>query len=255
VNQLFIIDNDIWRTLSMEEMAATVIALKELDLYRLPYAKVDLEFDIDEYLNMLQRVAPFYSLSFVNNTEPIPDGIVARLIDLTINGPPPTMKLYSYINGYQGDPPWRFLSADVMPKMQSTMCDVLISLLAVRNIKKTATIDKLAHLGIGRAKKHRYLYSTTLSLPPLESLADDEDHPPAAGQQRCPHLRRGHIRKQRFGPKSQRIKRIWIAPVFVHADEQYVNKQRAAYNVSVTKAADSPRKVGPEVGPESEKAT
>jgi hypothetical protein len=50
---------------------------------------------------------------------------------------------------------------------------------------------------------------------------------------KAPHLRRGHIRqRQHYGPGNHFVKKIWIAPVFVNADPDFVN-QRAAYNVAV----------------------
>jgi hypothetical protein len=39
------------------------------------------------------------------------------------------------------------------------------------------------------------------------------------------HLRRGHPRQQRFGKGHTAIKRIWIAPTFVNADDNYVPRQ------------------------------
>src|SRR5262249_26360389 len=107
-------------------------------------------------------------------------------------------------------------------------CDLLISLLAVRNIQKTTKIDKLAKLGIGR-NKHRYVYTTTLCLPPPHLIEGEESTP--TGIKRCPHLRRGHIRRQRHGTGNQLTRKIWIEPVFIHADAEFVN-QRTAYRIT-----------------------
>ena len=49
-----------------------------------------------------------------------------------------------------------------------------------------------------------------------------------------PHLRRGHIRNQHYGEGNKEIKKIFIQPVFVNADEGWIENQRKAY---VVKAA------------------
>ena len=49
-----------------------------------------------------------------------------------------------------------------------------------------------------------------------------------------PHLRRGHIRTQHYGVGNKEIKKIFIQPVFVNADEGWIADQRKAY---VVKAA------------------
>jgi hypothetical protein len=108
----------------------------------------------------------------------------------------------------------------------------LIVLLATRNAVKHTTENKLAKLGIGKKNKRRYSYSTTITLPDeLELEADPEHH--TQGKPKCPHLRRGHIRRQHWGPARAYEKKVWIAPIFVNADHDFV-ATRTHYNVSPT---------------------
>jgi hypothetical protein len=41
-----------------------------------------------------------------------------------------------------------------------------------------------------------------------------------------PHLRRGHIRLQRYGEDFKEVKKIFIQPMFVNADKEWIEKQK-----------------------------
>jgi len=108
----------------------------------------------------------------------------------------------------------------------------LIVLLATRNAIKVRTKDKLAALGIGKRKltsNQKPLYTTTITLPHLP-VTDSKGEP--TGRTVSPHLRRGHIRQQAWGPRRSFHKAIWIEPMFVNADPSYVSS-RVAYNTSI----------------------
>ena len=107
---------------------------------------------------------------------------------------------------------------------------VLIVLLATRNVIRDTTISKSARLGIG---KNRYPYTTTLKLGTIhESVGNG-----APGHPRRPHLRRGHIRNQKYGPGFEFTRQRWIEPCFVNAADGWIEQQRTAYNVSRSKPA------------------
>lgn len=108
---------------------------------------------------------------------------------------------------------------------------ILIVLLATRNITKERTKDKLLSMGIGTKKNnYRPLYTTTLTLP--RAVTKDDGQPASVGAMKRPHLRRGHIRHQKYGPKLAFTKLIWIEPCFINADEDFVST-RSAYNTSM----------------------
>jgi hypothetical protein len=112
---------------------------------------------------------------------------------------------------------------------------ILVVLLATRNAVKTRTKDKLLALGIGR-KSHRPLsnqkplYTTTITLPAGEAIYKADGTP--TGKTRAPHLRRGHVRQQPYGPRRAFIRTVFIQPCFVNADPSYVST-RVAYNTSL----------------------
>jgi hypothetical protein len=114
--------------------------------------------------------------------------------------------------------------------MVNRLTKILITLLATRNIIKDVREKKLAKLGIGRKNSQRsYERVTTISVP--DELPADKHHPPT-GETVCPHLRRGHIRRQPFGPQLAFFYRIWVQPVLVNADRGFVSK-RIRYNLSL----------------------
>ena len=115
---------------------------------------------------------------------------------------------------------------------------VLIVLLATKNVKTDTMVNRNL-LGGKSNKKNQYRkdypYTTTISIGKItESHVGDGDDPRTVR----PHLRRGHIRMQRFGPDRSFEKKIFIEPVFVNASQGWIAK-RSAYNVSSKAWPDS----------------
>ena|SRR5215831_2287712 len=88
MNQLFIIGRDIWQTLSFREVNATCDGLKELSLYVLPYPKIDVEFTMDGFIEWYAREARPGA-----PTHPGAEFRVSKIVNLSINGPLPTMEI------------------------------------------------------------------------------------------------------------------------------------------------------------------
>jgi hypothetical protein len=89
--------------------------------------------------------------------------------------------------------------------------DFLVVLLATRGVVKETSSSKLAKLGIGKSRPQT---TTTLRLD--RTLTDAAGN--VAGRHVRPHLRRGHIRNQRYGPEMSLSKKIWIGPCMVNVD-------------------------------------
>ena len=111
------------------------------------------------------------------------------------------------------------------------VANYLLVALAAKNAVKTTKENKLAKLGIGKKNpKNSYAYTTTISIGKITETTEGEGG--SGGWTVRPHLRRGHIREQRYGPNNQYSKKVFIQPVFVNASGDFINS-RAAYNVKV----------------------
>jgi hypothetical protein len=110
------------------------------------------------------------------------------------------------------------------------MMQILTVLLATKNIVKEVKIDKLAKLGIGK-NKHRPYTTTYLKIGKITESVDRSGKTGCAtGEHVRPHLRRGHKRNQRFGLELKYTKAIFIQPVFVNADKEWIS-DRTEYRV------------------------
>lgn len=236
--ELFIIGSDAWAALDPKEVRATVADLKELGLYKLPYAAVDVGLPYHEVVRVTGPDGkPANDNKFINGVHrDIPkhfDGALVLFEDVRAEKPDyPTSVQFAdirrkyYFNRQVGGVALK-IDGTVDEETPNFVKDILIVLLATKNAVKTRTKDKLAALGIGK-HKNRHVYTTTITLPKV--LEEDAEHKPTGLHVR-PHLRRGHIRRQHYGPARELIKKVWIDPVFVNADKDFV-ESRERYNLS-----------------------
>lgn len=240
MNELFIISPKSIKAYDRESVVETIKGLKAMDLFHLPYPKVDIQLPL--------RLTKNYT---------IPKGTDVRVLDEIFQGhavitepsPEPTPIAIRYIGVTEDGRCERAVFEAYAPELDPKVIDsgyyanqltcdnamaYLIVLLATRNTVKEQRVNKLLKLGIGKNKRKKdseasYPRVTTITIP--EKLEPDKDNPPT-GRTVCAHLRRGHIRHQRYGPDNAYAKAIWIEPVFVNADESFVSKRRA-YNLKL----------------------
>jgi hypothetical protein len=238
---LFIIDAEIWKAASLEEVQATCAGLRQMDLYHLPYAKVTVQVPADEiirWVNPETGKPGNYTVTSKSGrlSTPLVEGrsnlgptCYVQLANITTNPDDPwTLTLHDSRSGFTSDMKKDSLTA--AEDSRQAVVDLLICMLATRNAVKTTKHSKLAKLGIGGKRRERFDYTTTISMPAAADVVTDEEHPPT-GRVVCPHLRRGHVRNQPYGPRRTLRRPQWIDPMFIHADEEFV-KRRTAYNIS-----------------------
>jgi hypothetical protein len=102
---------------------------------------------------------------------------------------------------------------------------------------RTTRESKAAKLGIGKKK---YAYTTTLSLGRVEEEEGREGEGTGFGGSKRPHLRRGHKRSQRYGPRNAFVKEIMVPPVFVNGYAGALD-ERSHYNVIKARTAREER--------------
>ncbi len=224
--QLFILSAELVKSSDIKEIEATHKDMMELGIAKPPYPDFDIscpgsltfsEKDIERFheslhfddVDKVMRVIIEVRESQISNVYVFGDG--------------------SYFKGNRD-----FKSCAGLTDYNRKFCEswlaILIVLLASKGVERELKVDKLAKLGIGKAR-HKYVYTTTLTLS--KTLAGyDSANPKGEGVTKRPHLRRGHIRSQHYGPKSELVKQIWIEPCFVNGYTEAIDPVRVAYNVS-----------------------
>jgi hypothetical protein len=100
---------------------------------------------------------------------------------------------------------------------------LLIVLLATKNIKKDVETCSKPNSRNRREKTlSKYSSVTTIRIGKInETMRSSGNGSPVR-----PHLRRGHIRQQHFGKNNAEVKKIFIRPVFVNADQGWIDAQK-----------------------------
>lgn len=109
---------------------------------------------------------------------------------------------------------------------------LFVKALLVLLVTKNAEKDRVENKPNSSSAKHRnasknFAYTTTIRIGKITENCKSG----GTGSPMRPHLRRGHVRNQRYGEGRREIKQIFIAPVFINADKEYVESQRLAYKI------------------------
>lgn len=189
-NQLFILDGQTFEGLEPAEVQATAQALRELGLYALPYPTVDLWISANKTLSWSSsRLHATYDWAqvlrdierglFIEHTVKCNGveeqrfsfapgtGFHFEFHSLAIGRKDITIASHATAGTLSG----KFFHCDSTrpvtyrdPVLAQWLCDVLVVLLATRNVEKSTREHKLAAHGIGKGEK-RYRYVTRISAP------------------------------------------------------------------------------------------
>lgn len=208
MRHLFVLGPGVMYASSEEEVRATALGLREVGLFHMPYDR-DVFLEIPAQDCVGPDVNPDHAIIYGPFGVGQEVGTVIRDVKLD----------RTYHEHWD-----RFGEQEEVEILKS----LLIVLLATKNAHKQTVVSKLAKLGIGKSHKNRFATTTTISLP--GTLPNDEQNPPK-GAKVAPHLRRGHVRRQHHGAGNEQVKVIWIEPVFVNADPDFV-ATRTRYRIS-----------------------
>jgi hypothetical protein len=242
-DQLFLISTSVWEALSFEEVEATFRDMQELGLAEPPYRRFTVGVMASSCIKFMEHDDDPTSALSLDPNSPF-NGMAYHHFDMDAS---PIMRLE-----LEGNKLWpgvwsveKRIAECLSPKTNTEdqiqwykqqydkstqdLYRAFIVLLATRNIEKRTIHNRLAKFGVG---KHKAKYTTTLDLGKVVEAAYEGERPEPGHTSKHlrPHLRRGHIRRQHYGPNSEMIKQVFIQPVFVNADPTFI-ANRTAYNV------------------------
>lgn len=118
------------------------------------------------------------------------------------------------------------LDLRIKTALSKTIYSILVVLLATKNIDRKVVINS-ARSGSKRAREDAKNYSSTtyLNIGKITETCRGSSGGGSGGSTR-PHLRRGHIRLQRYGEGLKESKQIFIQPTFVNADREWIDRQK-----------------------------
>lgn len=233
----FFISEEVMDAMSYEDAEATFLDMEVADLAHPPYEKFSVVLPVNAYAKLIggKRLDGFDRKTLAEASAS------GGVFILHFCGPPKYLgdngsweKSKAWVevklpDGYSAplyDSKADFEECDALTGYITTcVYQQLIALLATRNIIKERKENKLARLGIGKSKVRAV---TTLRIGVLERGSRDSESDPTRTVRA--HWRRGHLRDQRYGPNLGFVKRIFVQPVFVNGDGDYIPRER--YNVS-----------------------
>ena len=245
--QLFIIADEIWQNSSIDEIDATVEDMQAMDIFYPPCRHFEVVVSAEITLHMLEDFkfsSPKYIDYYKNNhyrveVEILQDEnwssnciaeLTHKLMETGEWVGANWLANKNFIEGVITKERYEMRRSEIA-STTSHIIRVLLVALATKNIVRKNGPSRMAKQVIKpTAIKRDYEYTTTLTIGKV--VGSERTEGDTGGWKVRPHLRRGHIREQRYGPNNQLLKKVFIQPVFVNAADG-VMSQRKAYNVRV----------------------
>lgn len=229
--QLFRLSHEIWDATTREEIKKTVDDMYELNIFHPPFKKFAIQVQLKFLQKMLngENLGPMEKCSIVYHFESLGNFDMTCLLTLIDHENKILVEKSTIDSMIKKHPEYKKLILAFAVSGMDIM-ETLIVLLATKNHVKEEKLDKdIARGRYNKKQAYRKDYPITTKIS-IGKITEAYESKVGTGSSKRPHLRRGHIRTQHYGPSNELTQKIFIQPVFVNADEGWIAERRA-YNV------------------------
>ena len=220
----FKIASNVFDAVSVDVVNKTAEDMQALCIYRAPFPEIYIQAKCSLMDKIFSKVLPKYVRKNTLNEEILFHckfyGTRARVVPYLSLGKKdfrPLDREKFNDNEFRATEAQFYVLADMTVKL-------LIVLLATKNIEKDVqTCNKPNSRNRREQTLSKYSSTTTISIGKISKTMRSAN---GTGGPVRPHLRRGHIRNQPHGPGNSEVRRIFIQPMFINADQGWIDTKK-----------------------------
>lgn len=236
VPHLFDIPKSVWETIELDAVSETFRDMVKVGIAVAPFYEFGVRFNVGDLYNRLTL-----AVEKTEGKSAVQDGVISpfmkditicclykiKLLDMSNNAEDTFGSVYVFDKGnlIPFDLFFSHINDDINKiELCVTILETLIVLLCTKNTKRKSVINSpRANSKKARDDARSFSQTTYLSIGKITETYRSSSG--SRGPVRA-HLRRGHIRQQRIGEGRKDVKIVFIPPVFVNADREWIAERK-----------------------------